>query len=180
MRIANQVEGGASFDYQIIKERVRHQLDVFVDEPEFQDFFNAIIHLGCDNAPFLPDLVDFASKFVDPKRRQLRMTAFVDVNKFGDNLPRYKIATLKRCLRRKPNYGFCPSPEGCLGVAGKDVAVHNVERLLQYFHVECKDALAALGDGYKRAQFLDSVDVASVEAYASCNVRNATAQYGNA
>ena len=97
--------------FETIREKVRGELDVFVDEPEFIEVFDCVISLGATKNNFVSDLLDFGSKFVDQKQRQLRMSAFAMVNKMPIEAPCSKVAVLKRAFRKTPAYGYCPSPE---------------------------------------------------------------------
>ncbi len=62
---------------------------------------------------FVQQLLEFGSRFVDGKTRQLRLAAFAVANKIPNDFPRCKIAMLMRSYRKKPDsYGWCPCPEG--------------------------------------------------------------------
>ena len=98
--------GGDTVVFEEVKAAVRSQLDVFVDEAEFQALFDFVVNLGAMENPFIPDLLDFGSRFVDQKQRQLRLGAFVEANKVNMHFPRLKIAMLKRAYRKKRCMGF--------------------------------------------------------------------------
>ena len=75
--------------------------------------FDFVINMGANKHPFVPQLLDFGSRFVDGKTRQLRLAALAVANKIANDFPRCKIAMLRRSYRRKPDaYGWCPCPEG--------------------------------------------------------------------
>ena len=65
-KIARQVE------FEMIKEKVRCELDIFVDEPGFIEMFDCVISLGASKNDFVADLIEFGSRFVDQKTRQIR------------------------------------------------------------------------------------------------------------
>ena len=65
-------------------------MDCYVDFPEFVDMFDFVIALGGSKSPFIPQLLRFGSRFVDSKKRQLRLAAFVEVNKMPIAVPRSK------------------------------------------------------------------------------------------
>ena len=67
--------------FEQVKAAVRSQLDVIVDEVEFQRVFDFVFDLRNKDNAFIPDLLDFCSRFVDQKQRQLRLGAFVEANK---------------------------------------------------------------------------------------------------
>ena len=57
-----------------------------------------------------------------------------------------------------------PEPSLVMDDAASKTRVKCLEQVLQYFHVACKDAVAALPDEKARAAFLANVDVATVAA----------------
>jgi hypothetical protein len=98
---------------ETVKEKVRHELDVFVDLPDFVELFEFIINMGAGKEKFVQQLLEFGSRFVDGKTRRLRLAAFAVANKMQNDFPRCKIAMLMRSYRKKPDsYGWCPCPEG--------------------------------------------------------------------
>ena len=111
--VTMQMEGCLSreVDYATIKDKLRNELDTYVDEPEFIELFQTVVDLGANTASFLPELLEFGSKFVNSKIRQLRLNAFTAINKIPTEFPRTKVAVLKRAYRKNPAYGYCPSPE---------------------------------------------------------------------
>ena len=46
-----------------------------VDEPEFIELFDFVISLGANRNSFLQGLFEFAERFVDRKKRELRLSA---------------------------------------------------------------------------------------------------------
>lgn len=128
--------------------------------------FECIINLGADSNSYVRELLEFCEKFVDQKKRQLRLNAFAIVNKIPAECPRSKIAVLKRAYRKTPSYGFCPSPESKWGDA-KWEDLRSLEAVLHYFYATCKDAVAALPDAGRQAAFLANLDCAAAEAFVS-------------
>ena len=147
-----------------IREKLRHIIPTFVDEPEFKEFFEFVINLGAHKAQYIPDLLKFGSRFVNQKHRQLRLHAFAEVNKINMQCPRAKIAAIKRSYRKNPSYGFCPAPEPKFHKANVASLLH-LEELLHYFHQFCHAAVAALGAEHIQQAFLANVDVAAAEAF---------------
>jgi hypothetical protein len=97
--------------FESVKEKVRGELDMFVDLPEFLDLFEFVINMGGNKSSFIPHLLDFGSKFVDQKQRQLRLQTFAEVNKLPLECPRSKVAMIMRAYRKAPLRGQCPNPE---------------------------------------------------------------------
>ena len=73
--LANEVQ------FESSKEKVRAELDVFVDDPDFIALYDFVINPGCNVNTFIPGLLDWASKFVNSKQRKLRLAAFYEANK---------------------------------------------------------------------------------------------------
>ena len=163
-----RISGSDTISFEAVKAAVRKQLDCFVDESEFTEVFDFVINLGAGSNPFVPDLIDFGARFVDQKKRQLRLHAFTEINKVAAHFPRTKIAALKRAYRKKPCHGFCPAPETKFHTAPCAIT-NKLEELLHYFHVYRKTAVAALGGEHQQTAFLANVDCAAAEAFINCS-----------
>ena len=102
--VTMQMEGSLcrEVDYATIKDKLRNELDTYVDEPEFIELFQTVVDLGANTASFLPELMEFGSKLVNSKTRQLRLNAFSAINKIPTEFPRTKVAVLKRAYRKNP------------------------------------------------------------------------------
>ena len=177
MELAGRVQ------FECVKAAVRLELDVIVDEPEFVELFEFVISLGGAKNTYIPGLILFAERYVDQKKRQLRLQAFGEINKMPAECPRTKIATLKRAYRQDPSHGFCPVPESRI-VQSTLVEMRSLEDLLQFFHVTMSTAVAGLGDLHARIAFLANVDVSAVGAYVASpkakireHILSATAKY---
>jgi hypothetical protein len=129
--------------FAAVKEAVRKHLDVYVDEPEFVEMFEFAISLGAKTNSYISDFLVFAARYVDSKTRSLRLSAFVEINKLPEGVPRCKIAILKRAYRKKPVHGICPSPEALWSKKSHEKLIV-MEELLHYFHVEIKSTVAAV------------------------------------
>ena len=64
--------------------------------------------------------------------------------------------------------GYCPTPEAKFRKAPLSMVL-KLEELLHYFHVCCKDAVAALGSSFKQDAFLANVDVCAAEAFVTAS-----------
>ena len=119
--------------FESVREKVRLELDMYVDLPGFIDLFEFVINMGATKSPFIPQLLEFGSKFVDHKQRQLSLQAFAEVNKVGLEFPRVKIAMLMRAYRKPPNRGWCPPPETTWTSCAKGQTLTKLEAVLHYF-----------------------------------------------
>jgi hypothetical protein len=131
--------------------------DMACDE-EFVNVFKLVVDLGADGAPFLASLQSFASRFVNPQVRRLRLHAFSSAAGLPLECPRLKIAVLKWAYKQEPRFGFCPVPE-----CGKinqlpSSAVADAETVLHNAHVGMASLIGELPNEYYRAQWLGHVD----------------------
>ena len=99
----------------MIRDVVRKQIDLYVDEPGFVELFDLCISLGAKDNSYIPNALEFAARFNNSKKRMLRLSGFTEISKMPDDCPKGKIAVLKRAYRKKPSYGFCPTPEPARG-----------------------------------------------------------------
>ena len=93
---------------------------------------------------FIPQLLEFGTKFVDPKQRQLSLQAFAEVNKVPLQFPRVKIAMLMRAYRKPPSRTWCPLPEAAWTCVAKQRELSKLEAVLRYFQCTCKPAVAGM------------------------------------
>ena len=136
-RLANAVQ------FESVKEKVRQELDAYVDQAEFIDLFNFVINMGADKSPFIAQLLDWGSRHVEQHQRRLRLQAFAEVNKLPMQAPRVKIALLMRAYTSTPVHTWCPSPESRWHTMDLSV-LQAFEQLLHYFHVSCVPAVAGM------------------------------------
>ena len=54
--------------FETVKEKVRHELDMYVDQPEFIDLFEFVVNMGAGRTTYISELLDFGAKFVDLKK----------------------------------------------------------------------------------------------------------------
>ena len=53
--------------FETVREKVRMELDMYVDLPGFIGLFEFVVNMGANKNPFIPQLLEFGSKFVDTK-----------------------------------------------------------------------------------------------------------------
>ena len=53
--------------FETVREKVRVELDIYVDLPGFMDVFEFVVNMGANKNPFIPQLLEFGRQFVDPK-----------------------------------------------------------------------------------------------------------------
>ena len=155
-------------DAAVVKERLRQELDTFVDEPEFLDVFEFVVNLGAAKGGFVQSLLDFGGRFVDSKQRQLRLVTFAQANQLPLETPRSKIAALMRAYRKNPTRGYCPTLENCWVMARNRDSLLALEQLLHYLVFTCKPAVAGM-DADKRQALHANIMCVSAEAFAKCS-----------
>ena len=128
------------------------------------------INMGATKSPFIPQLLEFGSKFVDPKQRQLSLQAFAEVNKVPLQFPRVKIAMLMRAYRKPPNRTWCPPPETVWTSGTKVWTLYKLEAVLRYFQCTCKPAVAGM-QSLMSALLTAKVAVAAADASIMCKER---------
>lgn len=154
---------GQRVAFQTVRDRVREQLDTAADDPDLREVFEFLISTGVGTNTYIKDLLDFGSKFVDSKKRQLRFSAFASANAISEQAPWTKIAVIKRAYRKKPHNGYCPSPETTWGAFDWS-HLESLEALLRFIHVTCKPALGRL-EPQSRLTFLANFDVGAADAF---------------
>ena len=129
-RVGLELEGAVAsqVSFETVKEKVRTELDQFVDMPDFISLFEFVVNMGANRSSFIKQLLAFGSKFVDQKQRQLRLAAFAEANKLQLGQPRCKIAMLMRAYRKPPSRTWCPTPEPSWGKAERHVGRQEGER----------------------------------------------------
>ena len=154
---------GERVAFQTVRDRVRAQISDAADDPDLPGMFDFLITSGVGVNSYIDDLLEFGARFVDSKKRQLRFAAFAAANKVCEQAPWTRIGIIKRAYRKKPTYGFCPSPESQWGkFAWADV--ERLEELLRFFHVTSRPSLDRL-DPQSRNKLLANIDVAATEAF---------------
>ena len=150
--------------YKSVLERVRRELGcITADHRDFSDVFAFVCSVGVGFNSYIDELLDFGNAFVDPKVRQLRLSALAVVNRISYCFPLTKIAVLKRSYRKKPRNGFCPNPENMWGKFSHR-RLEKLEELLHFFHAKCSRQLTALGRA-TRTKTLANIDVVASDAF---------------
>ena len=181
LQLESAVAGEVAFES--VKEKVRVQLHMYVDMPGFIDLFEFVVNMGAGKNTFIQQLLDFGSKFVDPKQRQMSLAAFAEVNKLPLTVPRVKLAMLMRAYRKPPQRGWCPTPEAAWATR-EATSLQHLEAVLHFFHSTCKPAVAGMPT-LDIAVLLANAHCAATEAYITCKdprqeknvILNAVAKY---
>ena len=130
-KVSNQ--GARTLAFNKIKETVSVELANYASLPNFQDVFEFVMEMGANEAPFIRDLTDYLSVWVNSSKKRLPLAAFKEVNKIVNKFPRAKLAIIKRAYCLTPNKdGFCPPPEGLWGRV-KHEEMEKLETLLKYW-----------------------------------------------
>ena len=160
--------------FETVREKVRGELDLFVDDPDFVELFEFVLHLGAELNSFLRIFLDWASNFVDPKQRTLRLSAFGEANKLPSWAPRTKVAVIQRSYRKEPVRGACPNPEPAWGKAWHS-DLEKIEHVLFYYQVTCAEVVGMMAPVAAMA-FQANVAIASAESYISKDSKTSAAK----
>ena len=87
---------GQRVAFESIRDRCRRELDVAADDPDLPLVFDFLISVGAGRNTFIDDFLAYAAKFVDSKKRQLRLQAFGKLSQTPDEFPWTTIAVFKR------------------------------------------------------------------------------------
>ena len=153
--------------FETVRERVRIELDMYVDQVGFIDLFEFVVNMGANANQWILHLLKFGEKFVDPKQRQLSLQAFADVNKIGLQFPRTKIAMVMRSYKKPPSRTWCPVPEAAWTSSAKAPSLPKLEALLRFFQCTCKPAVAGMRLKYQMA-LMSNVFITAADAFVLC------------
>ena len=154
---------GQGIAYATARDKVRQQLPIMADDPDFPEVFEFLIHTGAGTNTYVQNLLDYAEKFVDAGKRRLRLSAFGVVNKLPMDAPWTKIAVVKRAYRGKPNAGYCASP-GVEWTKLSQSRIQILEELLRFFHVSCQCMINTLSLP-DQIKIQGNIDITSAEAF---------------
>jgi len=154
---------GQRVAFKTVRDRVREQLDTVADDPDMRELFDYLIGIGVGVNSYVDDLLEFGAKFVNSKKRQLRLSAFASANAISEKAPWTKIAVIKRAYRKPPAHGYCPSPEPSWASI-EWAQLESLESLLRFVHVTCKPDLDKLTP-QSRNTMLALFDVAASDAF---------------
>ena len=161
MQLEKQLANEVSFD--TVKELVRAELDMWVDDADFIELFEFILNQGGSKNTYMTQLLEFGEKFVDPKQRQLRLAAFQTVNKLPVWAPRTKNAIIMRAYRKPPSNTYCPLPEA-FWRSSADADIEKLEQILLFYQKTCKYVLDK-NTAVAAMAFQSNVAIAAVDAY---------------
>ena len=136
---------GDSFDlnYQGVMQICGSQLGQFPSEPDFVEFFQFVVNLGGDEAPFLKEFRRFCEVCVDSQKVQMRLSCFKVVGALPLNCPRSKLALLMRAYRAAPQrrargLAWAPDTEAAWGTKQGHWMLEDLEEVLVHHRVKEK------------------------------------------
>ena len=83
-------------------------------DPDLPELFDFLLKIGAGKNSYVDDLLQFLEKFVNSKKRRMRLSSFKVPNGVGQNYPASMVAIIKRGYRKKPSLGFVAGPEANL------------------------------------------------------------------
>ena len=157
---------GERVAFASLVEQTHMELDSAALDPDLDQLFDFLINIGVGHNTFFDDLANFQQVFIDSNRRQLRFSAFGVVNKLPVEIPRVKIAIIKRAYWKKTKDDkscWCGNPEAAWAAVAAPI-LRCCEDLLLYVHESddiCKKIEPAVEkkDSHKRIAFYAKVDI---------------------
>ena len=154
----------ARVSFQTVLAAVAADLDMLADDPDLIEMFDLIVSLGGKGSVYLQEIQDWGARFVDQKKRRMRLAGFKMINGMHDECPRAKVAVFKYTYKGDPINGFVRSPDEWW-TRVKVESMAKFEACLHYFHVTCRESIDQLDSGYARALYLAGVDCSMAAAF---------------
>ena len=63
--LASESAAAGEVCFESVREKVRAELDMYVDLPGFIDLFEFVVNMGASKNLFIPMLIEFGTRFVD-------------------------------------------------------------------------------------------------------------------
>jgi hypothetical protein len=149
--------------WQTVRERVRSQLHAAADDPDLAEVFEFLISNGVGSNNYIDNLLEWTGVMVDSNLRQLRLHAFGVMNKMCEEAVWSRIAVLKRAYKKKPNKGFCGSPEPAWTTFSW-AQLRKLEELLRFFHGSCTPITDKMASK-DRIKLVGNIDVVAADAF---------------
>ena len=105
-----------------------------VKDAEFAHVLQPVVDLGADSEPALKPPQLFASSFMNPQVRRLRLQAFSKAAGAPVECARLNVAVLKRSYVQDPKSGFCPVPDCGKVALLPDAALREAAAVLHTIH----------------------------------------------
>ena len=136
--------------FGVLKEKLRHELDAYVDDEHFIDLYDFIINQGGQNSIHMKNVLRFFQMYVDSRTRRLQLAAYSIINNLPAKTPRVHVAVVMRSYRQNPPKGsiWCPLPEA-LWRKAKKPEMQDLEALLRYFDVDLEPILTKMSEREK-------------------------------
>ena len=161
-QMSQNMNKGVSFE--VVRAAVAAQLDTMADDPDLIELFDFVISIGAGNEDFISEIKAWASRFVDQKRRRMRLAGFKVLNDMSPGFPRAKVAALKYTYKGTPKHGYVPCPDAKWS-SSKPEQLYFLEQALRYLHHTCRPSIDALPSAFDQDKFLASVDCSLAAAF---------------
>ena len=151
--------------YDSVVTAVKTQLGNVTADPDLPELFDFLLKIGTGRNSYIDDLLQFLEKFVNSKKRKMRLSAFKVANGVGQNYPATMVAVIKRGYRKNPKEGYVPCPEA-QWAAIRPHFLRDMEDMLRFFHQACKPLIHCedLVKPQDRLKLLGNIDVAIADS----------------
>ena len=160
-------EAAGQVSFAQMREQLAQSMPSIAYDPDFLHMFQLVIECGADKYPHIQFLVDFLSKFVDPGKRRLRLSAFSVVTELPADAPHMRVALLIAAYCTIPKSLFCDSPDRSKWkqiLKNKSVCFDLAERMLWFFSDTKRGILEQLSL-FERLRFLGNLYKDVVHAF---------------
>ena len=150
---SSEVAGAVAFDS--LREKLALSTPTIADVPDFINIFKFIVEVGAEAYNHIRFLSQFVGKFVDPKKRRLRLASFSVVTELPAEAVHLKITLLILAYTREPTHAYCDGPSRPLWkaiIAKHRELLEHAQQLLFFFSEKKKDDLAKV-DTYQLVKF---------------------------
>ena len=156
-----------SVAFTTLRDHVAQTMPSIALDPDFFHLFKFVIEVGADSYNHIGFLVDFLSKFVDPAKRRLRLTAFSVVTELPIEAAHMRVALFVHAYCQEPKEQYCDSPSRPnwkLVVTRFRPMFDSAQNLLRFFTEDKKQQLEKF-TAFDRIRFLGNLYKEVAEAF---------------
>ena len=150
---SSDVAGAVAYD--TLRDKLAQSMPHIANDPDFICIFKFVIEVGAGGSNHINFLNQFVGRFVDPKKRHLRLASFSVVSELPATAVHLKIALLICAYTREPTHMYCDGPSRPLWkkITAKHWELLEHAQQLLFFFSEKKQHVLAKLDTYRLVKF---------------------------